>query len=469
MKFTQEQLDIFAVCKNLKDDQKVSIIAPAGSGKTSTLVELAKQLPDKTILYLAYNQSIKREAQGKFPNNVIVLTTHGLALRSQSIKIEDISTTDLSVVDVQTMFGIEPLEAFNAIKIFNDFCNSDYKKFNEEVVKKNVAVHAASLIYEKMRRREIPITHSFYLKEFQFFDKSKINFDLVFLDEAQDSNDVVLNIFLQLKGSKVFIGDPNQAIYGFRGSANAFNKISADYSMKLTSCFRCVSDVVNKANKVLERYKQDPVKMVSKVMPRDDITALNYEHIKKSSIKNAIITRTNSKIVEILSSGLDKDTSYILIKKPQDIFKEAINFVRFLNNEKDKIEPEFSYLKGFNSQAALKQHLEDCGDNNLLSTFNLAKRYGKRIFSIYRKASDDYKNRNKIAHHGTYLMTAHTSKGLEFDIVTLEKDFPSLSDLIYKKKISFNELQEEVNLYYVAITRAKYLLIDKTKNEEEFN
>ena len=165
MKFTQEQLDIFAVCKNLKDDQKVSIIAPAGSGKTSTLVELAKQLPDKTILYLAYNQSIKREAQGKFPNNVIVLTTHGLALRSQSIKIEDISTTDLSVVDVQTMFGIEPLEAFNAIKIFNDFCNSDYKKFNEEVVKKNVAVHAASLIYEKMRRREIPITHSFYLKE----------------------------------------------------------------------------------------------------------------------------------------------------------------------------------------------------------------------------------------------------------------------------------------------------------------
>lgn len=469
MKFTQEQLDIFAVCKNLKDDQKVSIIAPAGSGKTSTLVELAKQLPDKTILYLAYNQSIKREAQGKFPNNVIVLTTHGLALRSQSIKIEDISTTDLSVVDVQTMFGIEPLEAFNAIKIFNDFCNSDYKKFNEEVVKKNVAVHAASLIYEKMRRREIPITHSFYLKEFQFFDKSKINFDLVFLDEAQDSNDVVLNIFLQLKGSKVFIGDPNQAIYGFRGSANAFNKISADYSMKLTSCFRCVPDVVNKANKVLEKYKQDPVKMVSKVMPRDDIAALNYEHIKKSSIKNAIITRTNSKIVEILSSGLDKDTSYILIKKPQDIFKEAINFVRFLNNEKDKIEPEFSYLKEFNSQAGLKQHLEDCGDNNLLSTFNLAKRYGKRIFSIYRKASDDYKNRNKIAHHGTYLMTAHTSKGLEFDIVTLEKDFSSLSDLIYKKKISFNEFQEEVNLYYVAITRAKYLLIDKTKNEEEFN
>ena len=212
---------------------------------------------------------------------------------------------------------------------------------------------------------------------------------------------------------------------------------------------------------MLEKYKQNPVKMVSKVTPRDDIAFLSQEQIKNYSLKNAIITRTNSKIVEILSLGLDKDMCYILIKKPQDIFKETINFVRFFNNEKDKIAPEFSYLKDFKSPAALKQYLEDCGDNNLLSTFNLAKRYGNRIFSIYRKASDDYKNRNKLGRNGTYLMTAHTSKGLEFDIVTLEKDFPLLSDLAYKKKISFNELQEEVNLYYVAITRAK--------NDEEFN
>ena len=104
MKFTQEQLDIFAICKNLKNNEKVSIIAPAGSGKTSTLVELAKQLPNKTILYLAYNQSIKKEAQGKFPSNVVVLTTHGLALRSQNIKIEEISTSYLSVVDVQCKY-----------------------------------------------------------------------------------------------------------------------------------------------------------------------------------------------------------------------------------------------------------------------------------------------------------------------------------------------------------------------------
>ncbi len=465
MKFTQEQLDIFAICKNLKDNEKVSIVAPAGSGKTSTLVELAKQLPNKKILYLAYNQSIKKEAQGKFPDNVSVLTTHGLALRSQDIKIDEISISDLSVVDVSAMFGIDSLEAFNAIKIFNDFCNSDFKKFNEKAIVNNTPARVASEIYAKMKKKEIPMTHSFYLKEFQFLNKSKIDFDLVFLDEAQDSNDVVLNIFLQLSGSKIFIGDPNQAIYGFRGSANAFNKINADYSMKLTSCFRCVPDVVSRANRILEKYKKDPVKMVSKVTPRDDITATNYDY----SLKNAIITRTNSKIVEILSSGLDKNIKYILVKKPRDIFKETVNFVRFINDEKDKIAPEFSYLKGFKNPLALKQYLEDCGDNNLLSTFNLAKRYGKRIFSIYHKANEDYKNRKSLGNKGIFLMTAHTSKGLEFDVVTLEKDFPSLNDLVHKKKVSFNELQEEVNLYYVAVTRAKYLLIDKTKNEEDFN
>ena len=47
-------------------------------------------------------------------------------------------------------------------------------------------------------------------------------FDLLLVDECQDTNPLQLALFLRLsklvKGGTVLVGDPKQAIYGFRGS-----------------------------------------------------------------------------------------------------------------------------------------------------------------------------------------------------------------------------------------------------------
>ena len=60
------------------------INAVAGSGKTTTLVEYAKSRPaNSRILYLAFNKTVKTEAQQKFAKagvpNVKVETAHSLA------------------------------------------------------------------------------------------------------------------------------------------------------------------------------------------------------------------------------------------------------------------------------------------------------------------------------------------------------------------------------------------------------
>ena len=75
MRLTNEQKEIIATSGNIK------INAVAGSGKTTTILEYAKARPkNKKILYLAFNKSVKLEAERKFKkaglNNVRIETAH---------------------------------------------------------------------------------------------------------------------------------------------------------------------------------------------------------------------------------------------------------------------------------------------------------------------------------------------------------------------------------------------------------
>lgn len=83
MTFTVEQEDIFSIVKEHienKQDLLLKVESVAGSGKTSTLVEIANLLPASAHnLYLAYNKSIATEAATKFPGNTECKTTHSLA------------------------------------------------------------------------------------------------------------------------------------------------------------------------------------------------------------------------------------------------------------------------------------------------------------------------------------------------------------------------------------------------------
>lgn len=101
MQLTLEQEAILASTGNLR------INAVAGSGKTTTLVAYAKSRPPQSrILYLAFNRSVKLEAQRKFAEaglrNVRVETAHSLAygcivpshgyrLKAEGYKIYDLA------------------------------------------------------------------------------------------------------------------------------------------------------------------------------------------------------------------------------------------------------------------------------------------------------------------------------------------------------------------------------------------
>jgi superfamily I DNA/RNA helicase len=84
------------------------------------------------------------------------------------------------------------------------------------------------------------------------FDKTST----VFVDEAQDTNIVqraLLRKMLFPNGRVIAVGDPSQAIYGFRGaSADALTRLKEDFSMTvlpLSVSYRCSQAVVKEAQK----------------------------------------------------------------------------------------------------------------------------------------------------------------------------------------------------------------------------
>ena len=463
MTYTLEQEEIFDTCiGQMNKGEFAAIVAPAGSGKTFVLSELAKQMPKEKILYLAYNRAIKEEAKHKFPQNTHITTTHGLAYSFLNLDSSIVREKDYTAIDIAEMFNVEFETANLALIAFNDFCNSSKKGFSRSDYNKFPEIKIAYELFKKMKNREIQITHTFYLKEFQLLISEKLPFsyDVVLLDEAQDSNEVTIEIFNAFKNAKkIFVGDPNQAIYSFRNCVNAFEKINSNYTLPLVDCYRCNKEVIEQANFFLGNFKKNHTLIRSK----------QKDEMPVNPVK-ATITRTNAKIIELLSK--DKNNDYVLLKKPKEIFYNSIQFVNFLKGRKKQIDYEvFAFLKKCKNENDLKKYLEQSGSIELQSAFRIAKIYGDRIFHIYTKAKLNYAEKKK-KENIHYLITAHTSKVLEFDIVELTNDFPDLFSLKEKKlngEESDKNLDEEVNLYYVAITRAKFELIDDTKNKEYFH
>ena len=112
---------------------------------------------------------------------------------------------------------------------------------------------------------------------------------------------------------------------------------------------------------------------------------------------------------------------------------------------------------------AYVQNSNDLELQNALKLLN----YDMDLVEITKKANKLFYNKNAT----NFILNAHQSKGLEWDSVELSDDFPKLFAL--QKRASDSPkmqeiLEQELHLFYVAITRAKKELIDNSPNSALF-
>ncbi len=482
MELTDQQKKIVSTKGNLK------INAVAGSGKTSTMIEYAKrQSKSAKILYLAFNKSVKLEAIDKFKkhnlNNVTVETAHSLAykniLKDKKYKIRQTEYKPYDLIEILKLSnGEDPLFGYiiaNHIKKFtNYFCCSNKSKvaelnyldtISDEDSKKIVNIHyqriekQTRIFLAKMDSGEIEITHDFYLKKFQL-SNPKLDYDFILFDEAQDASPAMLDIFLkQNHATKVIVGDTHQQIYSWRYAINSLECVDFK-AFNLSTSFRFNQEIANFANEILayKNYikKDCDIKIIGKSIP-------------KPSISKAFIARTNlgllTKAIEFITNNDGENDIYFEGNISSYTYAETgaslYDVLNLFNKKPELIQNKIiKKIKDFNELEDFATKIEDV---ELMMMIDLVKIYEKDLPKVIKKLKERHiKDDNKNSAKAVFT-TVHRGKGMEYDTIEIVEDFiaeDTLLEIDFEgKKTNLNKLNEEINLLYVAVTRAKQKVI----------
>ena len=470
MKPTEEQQAIINYVE--ETDGLVLVDSVAGSGKTSLLVAIAKQLKPTKALYMAYNKAVATEAAAKFPGTVECKTTHALAYR-HIVVAHRLRVGWFGYRHIKGKFSYEAKLAI--VDSLRGFCLSTHLTVDGYALETNLDAKIATAVSKHltlMYNRDIDCTHEFYLKLFHIgLAEGHINipgFDFIALDEAGDVNGVTMEIFKLLPTKKrIAVGDAHQNIYRFNETINCFEVMEKDGKLfRLTQSFRVPTGIAKSIQGFCSKYLRTGMQFVG-TDPSD-----------KEVHTSALITRNNGSLIEEMIRCRKAGIKFKLTRKVEDIFKLPLLLcdIKHKGYIKDPVYRHLQsdindwYATRYGTQAypnpqsyVASVHKED---NQLQSAYNLFKVYGKaQIVEANKYANAVY----KVKDVSYTLTTAHSSKGLEFDQVTIGKDLEATVGNItggvlegtLPENISLDAV-DMLNLYYVATTRARKVLYGAT-------
>lgn len=279
------------------------------------------------------------------------------------------------------------------------------------------------------------------------------------VDEAQDSNEVILNIVLNQRDHAqiLMVGDDCQQIYGYRGAINAMASVEADAILPLTRSHRFPEQVAQIANTVLA-FKGETMLLSG----RTDYDAIVHNDSSTFDLKrnHAFISRTNgglmAEAMRMAELGERIHFSGGIQKYPIRLVDDAYRLYKGQRNE--RMEPE---LKPFQTWADLVDHAEIFKGSQeaiLVKLINKKKDKIPALTEQVRRCNVESPDQATVI-----LTSAHRSKGLEWDRVRLGEDFfnpfeerkPRDDDEEKSEEEIKRKQDEELNLLYVAATRAK--------------
>lgn len=479
MKLTPSQNEII----NSSGDIKINAVA--GSGKTTTVIEYARSRPEKSrILYLAFNRSVKLEAERKFgaanTKNVFVETAHSLAYRQIvmgskfRVRAQQLQTQE--IVQILGLRGTgekhaEYIIANHVNKFISLFCNSDKQRVQEldyrtivtdADAKEFVAEHYTTielqtrLLLSKMDKAQIDITHDFYLKKFQL-SQPKLLYDYILFDEGQDASASMLDIFLRQQATKVIVGDTNQQIYAWRFAVNSLEKTVFN-AHSLSVSFRFGQEIADLAVAVL-KWKE--------YIGRGQNITIRGSGTAKETKTTAVIARTNLglllKAIEFVTQKKKLGSLYFEGNISSYTYAEdgasLYDVLDLYNGNRLKIKDPF--IRQLKNIAELEEYIKKTADVQLGMMVEIVKQYGNKIPSIIKSIKDRHIVNDDKSKADIIFSTVHRCKGMEYDSVHIADDFISekkIESIINDNRydtIEYAKLNEEINLLYVAVTRAR--------------
>ncbi|MBK3595775.1 ATP-dependent helicase [Streptomyces sp. MBT51] len=448
--------------------------AGAGCGKSSTLKMIARSDSRRRMTYVAYNKAIAAEASRSFPQTVLCKTGHGLAfdpryserlfgprqtahVASQALGVKQIlgivGATPTILTDLggmKAMTGKLIMRA--ALDTITRWCYSSDPEIRAKHVPQYVGLtkeqprtellalvlpvaHAAwaDLTDEKGVLR---LQHDHYLKMWAL-SGPKLATDVVLLDEAQDTNDVLSAVLMdQDHAQRIAVGDSAQQIYSWRGANDALAKFVRQLGapeLTLSQSFRFGPAIAAEANRWLQIIDA-PLRLAGFEQAESTVGPV--------SDPDAVLCRSNSGAIGIVMAGLAAGRKVALVGGGGEI-KALAWAAEALQAGQPTDHPE---LMGFPSWDAVREYAKE-EDGSLEVMTKLIDEHGtERIV----EAADSLASETQA---DLVVSTAHKAKGREWPAVRIHSDFrapkpdPATGEILLPR--------EEGRLAYVAVTRAR--------------
>jgi len=466
--YSNLQQAIFEAVREASND--LLIQAVAGSGKTTTIIE-AMRYAEGSSLFMAFNKAIAEDIRRK--------ATAG-----------DVKT--LNALGHSLVLGNRPTAELNSRKMLDLVKKvmgdtSEFKEFGYSLSRvcglaKNCALgiseavepsdftdlidaYAFDIPFDFVNTASFICREAFELsrldlKTFDFDDQLWMpisegwtfpKYANIFIDEAQDLSPIQHLMLDKLKsrGSRlVAVGDRFQAIYGFRGASHdSMDLLKGRFAMKelpLSISYRCAQSVVRSAQAFC------PDIQWREGAPEGEVLTNDFDpHTPDQFARYMIVCRNNAPLFkeilahvrakqpcQVLSSFLDSFQGFIRGFKTRYTSDLSAKLDHWFERERDAAERsgKRGKLRGLKDKYDTIQLL--CRDYKLTED----------MISMVKGLS--------LSKRGPIFATIHKSKGLEHEhIYILRPDLlGGFGDLNEAQK------QQEDNLHYVAITRAKETL-----------
>ncbi|RZJ45884.1 MAG: hypothetical protein EON86_00515 [Brevundimonas sp.] len=451
------------------------INAFAGSGKTSTLQMLAHS-SERRGQYIAFNRSIVTDAKTKFPQTVNCSTTHGLAYRAiaggfggNNEKMTGrISAQKLAdVLELKKGWRVDERHSLpprSVAFLILDTIRSFGQSGDEVILDRHVPRHGSLLtaseetvsrVNEHARRGAehvwsrmcdaddpLPLGHDGYLKLWAL-SRPRIAAEFILLDEAQDTNPVVLEVLKRQDAQLVYVGDQYQQIYEWRGAVNAMAAMETDHAVTLTKSFRFGPEIAAAASLVLQKLGE------SKALTGNSAIRSSIAHCTPDTI----LARTNANVMASLLGALDDGRKPHLVGGTTELMA-MLKGVQDLKAGSPSVVPDFF---GFANWREVVEFADSQEGAHLLTFVNLVEARGeKQLMWALNRTVDE-------AEADLVLSTAHKAKGREWANVQLMDDFlptrpTSKGATAADAKKADDEFAAELRLFYVAMTRAREII-----------
>ena len=470
------QQDIFSFVENETAGNAI-IEAVAGSGKSTTIIEGMNRIPSsKTSIFLAFNKAIADELKSKGVN---ARTFHSLTY-SPVLRARNVNTVDANklrrVLDtefdgrIRFIYGAFASKLVGLARQVGIGClvRDTDDAWMDLVIQHDLEVEseegdlgtgirvARDLLDFSNKARIVDFDDLLYLAVKDGVQLAK--FDYVFVDEAQDTNAIqraILRKIMKPNTRIIAVGDPAQAIYGFRGAdSNSMNLIAREFNctaLPLTVTYRCPTSVVAYAKQWVDHIE------AADGAPEGSVTDLGAKwNPTMFRPGDLVVSRTTRPLLalgfKMLQAGipvriLGRELGQGLIKLVQkmkcstvDDMLTALANWETRESEKALVKQDDAKCERISDQASAIRCIADGLSED--------KRTLTAMFDVIGTLFDSPGN-------ATILCTIHKAKGLEADTVY----WLGRSKCPSKWARQQWQKQQEANLCYVATTRAKKALV----------